>query len=295
MTEPFDNRRILLVDDHRPIHEDFRSILSTRGLASERLGELESSFFGEAVLPSLLLPKYEMESAFQGQEALARVEAALKAGQPYALGFIDVRMPPGWDGIETIQHIWNVDTEMQFIICTAYADYTWEEIFKRFGNTERVVFLRKPFDQTEVRQLACTLTAKWKHAAMAKVRHVELESLVRQQTQELTRTVIELGAALRKVQTLSGVVPICSSCRKIRDDQGFWKRVEAFISDHADVSFYHETCPTCANTTPPSAANTALRHADPAPLSLASSPLSPVRAGVESQLQPEFRSRNASE
>lgn len=250
MTEAFDNRRILLVDDHRPIHEDFRSILNNRGQTSERLGELESSFFGEAVLPSLLLPKYEMESAFQGQEALARVEAARKAGKPYALGFIDVRMPPGWDGIETIQHIWDVDTEMQFIICTAYADYTWEEIFKRFGNTERVVFLRKPFDQTEVRQLACTLTAKWKHAAMARVRNQELETMVQQQTQELRQTVIELGAALRKVQTLSGLVPICPTCRKIRDDQGFWKRVEEFISARADVSFSQEMCPSCTKVPP---------------------------------------------
>jgi CheY-like chemotaxis protein len=251
MTEPFDNRRLLLVDDHRPIHDDFHSILNNRGVASERLGELESTFFGDAVLPSLLLPKYDMESAFQGQEALSKVEASLKAGHPYALGFIDVRMPPGWDGIETIQHIWNLDTEMQFVICTAYADYTWEEIFKRFGNTERVVFLRKPFDQTEVRQLACTLTAKWKYTAMARLRSQELETLVRQRTQELTRTVIELGAALRKVQTLSGLVPVCSSCRKIRDDQGFWKRVEAYISEHTDVSFYQEICPSCAQTRPP--------------------------------------------
>ena len=148
MPEIYENRCILLVDDHRPIHEDFRSILDTKAQSSERLSELESSFFGDAMLPSLLLPKYELDSAFQGQEALHKVEAALKAGRPYALGFIDVRMPPGWDGIETIQHIWDVDADMQFVICTAYADYTWEEIFKRFGNTERVVFLRKPFDQT---------------------------------------------------------------------------------------------------------------------------------------------------
>lgn len=248
MTESLENRRILLVDDHRPIHDDFRSILNNRGLATERLGELESTFFGDAVLPSVLLPKYEMESAFQGQEALDKVEAARKAGQPYALGFIDVRMPPGWDGIETIQHIWNVDTEMQFVICTAYADYTWEEIFKRFGNTERVVFLRKPFDQTEVRQLACTLTAKWKYSSMAKMRSQELETLVRQRTHELTLTVLELGAALRNVKTLSGLIPICASCKKIRDDQGFWNRVEAYLSERADVRFTHGICPGCIKT-----------------------------------------------
>jgi CheY-like chemotaxis protein len=256
MTETFDNRRLLLVDDHRPIHDDFRSILNNRGVASERLGELESTFFGEAVLPSVLLPKYEMESAFQGQEALSKVEASLKAGHPYALGFIDVRMPPGWDGIETIQHIWNLDTEMQFVICTAYADYTWEEIFKRFGNTERVVFLRKPFDQTEVRQLACTLTAKWKYSAIARLRSQELYTLVRKRTEELTLTVIELGAALQKVQTLSGLVPICPSCRKVRDDQGFWKRVEAYISERTKACFIQEVCPICAKTLPPEIAGT---------------------------------------
>ncbi len=248
MTESLENRRVLLVDDHRPIHDDFRSILNNRGLASERLGELESTFFGDAVLPSVLLPKYEMESAFQGQEALNKVEEARKAGQPYALGFIDVRMPPGWDGIETIQHIWNVDTEMQFVICTAYADYTWEEIFKRFGNTERVVFLRKPFDQTEVRQLACTLTAKWQYASLAKLRREELETMVQQRTQELSRTVTELEEALRNVKTLSGLIPICASCKKIRDDQGFWNRVEAYISERTTARFTHGICPSCVKT-----------------------------------------------
>ena len=245
MTDSLENHSILLVDDHRPIHEDFRSILNTQGQSSERLEALESSFFGDAVLPSLLLPKYELDSAFQGQEALHKVEAALQAGRPYALGFIDVRMPPGWDGIETIQHIWDADADMQFVICTAYADYTWEEIFKRFGNTERVVFLRKPFDQTEVRQLACTLTAKWKHSATAKLRRQELEVMVEQRTQELTRTVSELQEALQNVKTLSGLIPICASCKKVRDDKGFWGRVEAYVSQRTTAKFTHGVCPDC--------------------------------------------------
>jgi len=245
MTDIPDNRRILLVDDHRPIHDDFRSILNTRSLASESLAKLESAFFGDAGLPSLLLPKYEMASAFQGQEALEKVEGALQAGQPYALGFIDVRMPPGWDGIETIEHIWHVDTEMQFVICTAYADYTWEEIFKRFGETERVVFLRKPFDETEVRQLACTLTAKWKYSAMAKTRRQELEAMVEQRTEELSRTVRDLQEALRNVKTLSGLIPMCAACKKIRDDQGFWTQVEAYIAERTPAQFTHGICPDC--------------------------------------------------
>lgn len=248
MSQTCENRRILLVDDHRPIHDDFRSILSSQELASERLNELESTFFGDAVLPSLLLPKYEMSSAFQGQEALTRVERAVNEQTPYALGFMDVRMPPGWDGIETIQRIWDVDPEMQFVICTAYADYTWEELFKRFGNTDRVVFLRKPFDQTEVRQLACTLTAKWAYSRLAKARREELEKMVEDRTSELSKTITELKEAMQNVQTLSGLVPICASCKKVRDDKGFWNRVEAYIGQRSAVRFSHGICPDCIRT-----------------------------------------------
>jgi CheY-like chemotaxis protein len=246
MNDLQDNRRILLVDDHRPIHDDFRSILNHAESATENLAQLESSFFGEAVLPSILLPKYELSSAFQGQEALNTVAAAVKEGKPFALGFIDVRMPPGWDGIETIERIWDLDAEMQFVICTAYADYTWEELFKRFGSTDRVVFLRKPFDHTEARQLACTLTSKWNYSILAKARRQELEAMVEARTRELTGTVAKLNEALNNVKTLSGFIPICAGCKKIRDDRGFWNRVEAYITQRTTARFTHGMCPDCA-------------------------------------------------
>ena len=60
------------------------------------------------------------------------------------------------------------------------------------------------------------------------------------------RVIVELRDAISKVKTLSGLLPICSSCKKIRDYQGYWKQVETYIQEHADVDFSHGICPDCA-------------------------------------------------
>ena len=99
--------------------------------------------------------------AVQGQEGWQMVQQALDAGKPYALAFVDVRMPPGWDGIDTIKRIWDINPEIQMVICTAYSDYSWEEITRRVGKSDRLIILKKPFDNIEVLQLAHALTEKW--------------------------------------------------------------------------------------------------------------------------------------
>ena len=76
---------------------------------------------------------FELESAFQGKEALEKTIIGIAAGKPYALAFVDVRMPPGWDGIETIEHLWQVDPALQVVVCTAYSDYSWEKMTVRLG------------------------------------------------------------------------------------------------------------------------------------------------------------------
>src|SRR6185369_6863778 len=104
---------------------------------------------------------FELDSAYQGQEGLAKVEAALQAGRPYAMAFVDMRMPPGWDGVETIEQLWRADPRLQVVICTAYSDSSWEEVLRRLDAGDRLLILKKPFDNIEVRQLANALTAKW--------------------------------------------------------------------------------------------------------------------------------------
>ena len=95
------NRRILVIDDNPSIHDDFRKILGPiDARLADELDADEAALFGDAPEAAHML-SFEIDSAFQGQEGLARVCAALEAGKPYALAFVDARMPPGWNGLET--------------------------------------------------------------------------------------------------------------------------------------------------------------------------------------------------
>jgi signal transduction histidine kinase len=89
------------------------------------------------------------------------VQLARNEGRPYAVAFVDMRMPPGWDGLETIEHLWKTDPELQVVICTAYTDHSWEDIVRRLGHDDRLLILQKPFSSIEVSQLATSLTMKW--------------------------------------------------------------------------------------------------------------------------------------
>src|SRR5258708_976459 len=130
-TDKIASNRVLVVDDNPSIHADFRKILCPAGRgAADNLSGLEAELFGDSPRnePG---PLFEMDSAFQGQEALAMVGAAEEQGRPYSLAFIDVRMPPGWDGIESITRIWAQFPALQVVICSAYSDYSWEDILNR--------------------------------------------------------------------------------------------------------------------------------------------------------------------
>src|SRR5678815_957283 len=106
-TEPPFNRRILVVDDNPAIHDDFRKILTADDTAVTAIDKEAEALLGERrPAPSGL--RIEVDSAFQGEEALARVEQALQAKAPYAMAFVDMRMPPGWDGLETIHRLWKI-------------------------------------------------------------------------------------------------------------------------------------------------------------------------------------------
>ena len=154
------NRRILVIDDSERIHEDFRAILGHTDADNAALHVAQIAIFGSASKS----PKYidfEIDSAFQGRDGLEKVQQALREGRPYAMAFVDIRMPPGWDGVETIRRIWRTYPELEVVICTAYSDYEWSDIVGRLGQTDRLLILKKPFDNVEVYQLASTLTEKW--------------------------------------------------------------------------------------------------------------------------------------
>src|SRR6185295_19320366 len=123
------SHRILIIDDTPAIHDDFRQILCPPA-APIALDDAEGALFGKSASRKTAA-HFEVDSAFQGQEGLAKVEQAVAAGRPYALAFVDGRMPPGWDGVETMARLWQCYPDLQVIICTAYSDYSWEEIIQR--------------------------------------------------------------------------------------------------------------------------------------------------------------------
>lgn len=180
------NRRILLIDDTPSIHLDFGKILKPPMEQNQALDAMESTLFGASEKPQS--PAFELDSAYGGQEGLQLLVAAMAEQQPYALAFVDMRMPQGWDGAQTIEELWKVDPDLQVVVCTAYSDYSWEELLFRLQAHDRLLILKKPFDNIEVQQMANTLTAKWNMARHASLQTSHLEHLVEQRTLALTRT-----------------------------------------------------------------------------------------------------------
>jgi len=194
------NNRILLIDDNSSIHQDFKKIL-----CPEDNHGLRSSFadlFGGPD-PAPKPDGFAIDSALQGQEGLQRVEQACAVGRPYAMAFVDMRMPPGWDGVETIARIWKIDPDLQVVICTANSDYTLDDMIARLGRTDRFVVLKKPFDNVEVLQLANALTEKWRLAQELRQQLNHLEQLVQERTAELRAANDGLAAESRRATSLA--------------------------------------------------------------------------------------------
>ena len=206
------NHRILVIDDNHAIHADLRKILLGKVKTQERLQDDESFLFDVAAMP---VTKFEIDSAFQGQEGLAKLQQSLAEGRPYALAFVDIRMPPGWDGVETITHLWHAYPNLQVVVCTAYSDYSWNDIQRRLGQSENLLILKKPFDNIEVIQLAHALTRKWLVSGQAQARLEDLDLMVAERTAELRaanqrikREFEEKAAAEAAFRTVFEVSPI---------------------------------------------------------------------------------------
>lgn len=193
------SRKILIADDNRDIHEDIKYILDssasamadyqeTRLLKDELFGEESDSSKSEVIVDI----RYRIEDAYQGEEAVKMVEAARCSGDPYSVIFMDVRMPPGMDGIQAIEQIWKIDPDVEVVICTAYSDYSWDQIISRLGQNDNLLFIRKPFDSVSLKQITLAMTTKWNLKRQI-AEHIEnLEEQVENRTQELTVLVEKL-------------------------------------------------------------------------------------------------------
>ena len=173
----------MVVDDNPSIHRDFELVLLENAEDADLEAD-ERQMYGKAAAPAVLKPAYTVDHALSGIEGVEKVKQALAEERPYQLAFVDIRMP-GMDGVETIQRIWERDSRIQVVICTAFSDYSWEDLVRRWGQTNNLLVLKKPFDNIEVTLLASTLTEKWFLARQAALKQEEMELLVARRTQKL--------------------------------------------------------------------------------------------------------------
>lgn len=183
-------RRILLIDDNVNIHEAFREIFAPSGRPASFQEEKARLFGGAAVAAAPAELDVVLEYAPQGQAGLGMVKEAREAKNPYQVAFVDMRMPPGWDGLTTIEQLWRADARLQVVICTAYTDHSLADITQRLGRTDKLIILKKPFDNIEVIQLAHTLCEKWHAERRGEGQRSELEHIVRERTAEIEHALL---------------------------------------------------------------------------------------------------------
>ena len=200
------SRRILIIDDNLDIHADFRAILAGSESDASALDDLETDLFGDrcendATAPTGFAP-YELSFAAQGAEGLELHRRALAADRPFALAFVDMRMPPGWDGMQTIEALWAEDPRLQVVICTAYSDHPHAEIVGRLGTGDNLLILKKPFDTEEVAQLASALVAKKEIERRNRLYEQQMEQTILERTEAMARAEYDEELARAKVEQL---------------------------------------------------------------------------------------------
>ena len=192
-------RRLLIVDDNESIHEDFNKILSCTS-SEKNIEQIEDILFGVKIKTKPVVYEYIIDHAFQGEEAIDMVETAEKENFPYSVVYMDVRMPPGIDGVQAIEKIWEKYPNIEMVICSAYSDYSWDKILEKFGPTDQLLFLKKPFNTIVIKQLTLSLVTKWDIAKKNREYMEYLEKQVDERTQELRQLLMHMTELKEKAE-----------------------------------------------------------------------------------------------
>ncbi len=188
------SRRILVIDDNESIHHDLKKLLCGWLFQQSPADALASIILDEKPMDAVL-PRFEVDCAFSGETGLTRIREAREEKRPYCTAFVDVRMP-GWDGIETTARLWECDADLQVILCTAYSDYSWQDLVGRFPACDQLVLLKKPFDAVEALQLAAALSQKWQLEQDAKERVAALQGTINDQRHHRALAEAQFSAVL---------------------------------------------------------------------------------------------------
>ena len=163
---------------------------------------------------------YEVIVACDGNQAWQALQS-----DPPSIAILDWMMP-GIDGAEVCRRIRAAQspTPLYIIMLTAKTD---KKDLVEGLDAGADDYITKPFDRQELRA-----------RIGVGVRIAELQK-------NLADRVVELEAALSRVRQLQGLLPICSYCKRVRDDQNYWQQVDSYVSKHTEVEFSHSICPTC--------------------------------------------------
>ncbi len=227
------NNRVLIADDQKDIHQDFEEMLKP-SLIRPSTDQLAMAF--NSNVSENFLPEFELLHAESGEEAYMKVKETRDAGNPIAVAFIDVRMPPGWDGVKTTREIREIDKNIEIVMMTAYTSKPLSEIISNIELLHKLLYVRKPFAREEIQQMTIALVEKWNIERELAERNEQLA-----RSEQLLRK--ELQDALAKM--LGGYLPICAECKEIRDEDGSWSKIDVYIQNHTDAKFTYGICPEC--------------------------------------------------
>ena len=181
--------RVLAIDDNPSIHEDYKKVLGSQKDRNALLAS-EALLFGDDVKETDSKEKFQcsIDSAFQGQDGLEMVRKALDDDRPYSAALIDVRMPPGWDGVETAQRIWEIAPDLPIVLCTAYSDYDWDEISDRLPRSDQLLILKKPFEPFELRQIVASQVSRWHLNRLTNRSQLLSDAIIERRTRQIEST-----------------------------------------------------------------------------------------------------------
>lgn len=202
-----------MIDDNVAIHGDFKKILGPKELELDAMDEMEASLFGTETPGPDVSKQFEIDFASQGQEGVEMVIKAKAEGRPYSLAFVDGRMPPGWDGVETIHNLWKEARDLQVVLCTAYSDYSWKDIRTVLGESDSLLILKKPFDNMEVLQITHSMTRKWElgNEVRNHLEHLNHQVLQKSEEKDQARSLLEAALA----HSPAGIIITDSATSKI--------------------------------------------------------------------------------
>lgn len=198
------NPRILAVDDEQAILDEFQEILcptADSGQPKHKLENLDTKLFGETC-PSSPVISLDLVLCRQGDEAVEKVRVAVEENKPFAVAFLDVRMPPGHDGVWTAEHIRTLDPNIQIVVVTAYSDVDPLDISCRVSPTDKLLYIQKPFHPHEIRQFASALATKWLEEAQLQKQTVEIA----RSNKQLRHEIAEHKRTEEKRRLLSGAI-----------------------------------------------------------------------------------------